>query len=105
MRSPQIREIRLKYTMSMITASTWVPRGYAATYPKKYDVDEIELARISKLAKLQLDDAKADFDNANAGREEPTATENSSEGERGARPPRSQGYIHGQSWCWFMNVF
>lgn len=91
--------------MSMITASTWVPRGYAAAYPKKYDVDENELARISKLAKLQLDDAKADFDNVNAGREHKTATENSSEDEIGARPPRSQGYIYGQSWSGFMNRY
>lgn len=91
--------------MSMITASTWVPRGSASAYPKKYDVDESELARISKLAKLQLDDAKADLDNANAGREDETATENSSDEERGARLPRSQGYLHGQSWCGFLNLF
>lgn len=47
--------------MSMITASTWVPRGAAATFPTKYDVDEKELARISRLAKLQLEDAKDDL--------------------------------------------
>ena len=44
--------------MSMITASTWVPRGAAAAFPVKYEVDEDELARISKLAKLQLEDAR-----------------------------------------------
>ena len=82
--------------MSMITASTWVPRGSAAAYPKKYDVDENELARISKLARLQLDDAKAEFDNVNAGREEKTATENGSDEEdRGAHLPQSNGYVHG----------
>lgn len=91
--------------MSMITASTWVPRGCAAVYPKKYDVDENELARISKLAKLHLDDAKADLENSNAEREETTATENSSEEERGAPLPRSQGYIHGQSRYCFMDVY
>lgn len=81
--------------MSMITASTWVPRGSAAAYPKKYDVDENELARISKLARLQLDDARAEFDNANAGREETTATGNSSDEEdRGAHLPQSNGYVH-----------
>ena len=47
--------------MSMITASVWVPRGAPAEFPTKYDVDEKELARISKLAKLQLDDAKEDL--------------------------------------------
>ncbi|KAL9604828.1 MAG: hypothetical protein Q9219_000276 [cf. Caloplaca sp. 3 TL-2023] len=50
--------------MSMITASTWVPRGAAARFPTKYDVDEKELARISRLAKLQLEDAKEDLGNA-----------------------------------------
>ena len=40
--------------MSMITAALWVRRGAAAVFPEKYDVNEDELARISKLAKLQL---------------------------------------------------
>jgi periodic tryptophan protein 1 len=48
--------------MSMITASAWVPRGYAASFPTRYDVDDKELARISKLAKLKLDDAQEDLD-------------------------------------------
>ncbi|KAG8527023.1 uncharacterized protein KY384_008452 [Bacidia gigantensis] len=52
--------------MSMITAVTWVPRGAAAAFPTKYDVDEQELARISKLAKLQLDDAKEDLEDSKA---------------------------------------
>ena len=47
--------------MSMITASLWVPRGAAAAYPKSYDIDEDELARISNLAKLQLEDARIDL--------------------------------------------
>ncbi|KAF2799114.1 periodic tryptophan protein-like protein [Melanomma pulvis-pyrius CBS 109.77] len=50
--------------MSMITATTWVPRGFAAPFPSKYVFDEDEYARISKLAKLQLDDAKEDLDDA-----------------------------------------
>lgn len=48
--------------MSMITASLWVARGAPAAYPKKYDVDERELERISALARLQLDDAKQDLE-------------------------------------------
>lgn len=52
--------------MSMITATTWVPRGYAAPFPTKYVFDEEEYARISKLAKLELDDAKEDLDEARA---------------------------------------
>lgn len=54
--------------MSMITASAWVPRGAAAAFPTKYDMDETELARISKLAKLQLADAEDDLDDARNGR-------------------------------------
>jgi periodic tryptophan protein 1 len=44
--------------MSMITATAWVPRGFAAPFPSKYTFDEEEFERISKLAKLELDDAK-----------------------------------------------
>jgi periodic tryptophan protein 1 len=50
----------------MITASTWVPRGYAAAFPTKYVFDEEEYARISKLAKLELDDAKEGLEEAKA---------------------------------------
>lgn len=48
----------------MITATTWVPRGHAAAFPTKYVFDEDEYARISKLAKLELDDAKEDLEDA-----------------------------------------
>lgn len=48
----------------MITASLWVPRGAAAVIPVKYDIDEDELARVSKLAKLQLEDAQEDLEAA-----------------------------------------
>ncbi|MCJ1478481.1 hypothetical protein MMC13_007161 [Lambiella insularis] len=51
--------------MSMITAIAWVPRGCAATFPTKYVVDDHELARISKLAKLKLDDANEDLEHGN----------------------------------------
>ena len=49
---------------SMITALAWVPRGHAAAFPTKYAFDEEEYARISKLAKLELDDAKEDVGRA-----------------------------------------
>ena len=78
--------------MSMITASVWVPRGAAAAFPTKYDVDELELARISKLAKLQLEDAKNDLDDAKNGHDNEEGTEESSDVEdNGAALPRSQG--------------
>lgn len=50
--------------MSMVTATQWVPRGQAAAYPTKYVFDEGEYARISKLAKLELDDAKEGLEDA-----------------------------------------
>lgn len=50
--------------MSMITAAQWVPRGFAAPFPKKYTLDESEFARIAELAKLQLDDAEEDLKEA-----------------------------------------
>lgn len=78
--------------MSMITASAWVPRGSAAAYPTKYDVDEHELARISKLAKLQLEDAKDDLDDVSKGHKSEGAAEESSGAEGdGVLLPRSHG--------------
>ncbi|KAF4309652.1 hypothetical protein GTA08_BOTSDO02426 [Botryosphaeria dothidea] len=53
--------------MSMITATTWVPRGFAAPFPQKYLFDDDEFERISQLARLQLNDAKEDFDDAKNG--------------------------------------
>lgn len=50
--------------MSMITATAWVPRGYAAAFPTKYVFDEEEYERIAQLAKLQLDDANEDLEEA-----------------------------------------
>ncbi|KAI0428426.1 WD domain-containing protein [Xylaria sp. FL1042] len=53
---------------SMITTSAWVPRGFAAPFPSKYNFDEAEFERIAELAKLQLDDANDDLEEAQAGR-------------------------------------
>ena len=47
--------------MSMVLATAWVRRGIAAPFPKKYQIDEAELGRISQLARLQLEDAQADL--------------------------------------------
>lgn len=52
--------------MSMVTATAWVPRGFAAPFPTKYEFDEAEFDRIAKLAKLQLDDAQEDLEEAEA---------------------------------------
>ncbi len=50
--------------MSMTLATTWVRRGVAAQFPTKYQVDEAELDRISRLARLQLEDAQEDLENS-----------------------------------------
>ena len=79
--------------MSMITASLWVPRGAAAAFPEKYDVDEDELARISKLAKLQLEDAKEDLSHAQNGHEGETETEDSNAEEKGVSLEHSHALV------------
>ena len=48
----------------MVLATTWVRRGVAAPFPQKYQIDEAELGRISKLARLQLEDAQEDLTTA-----------------------------------------
>lgn len=50
--------------MSMVTATAWVPRGFAAPFPTKYEFDEAEFERIAELAKLQLDEAQEDLEEA-----------------------------------------
>ena len=65
LRWPQKRhESNTTFAMSMITATAWVPRGFAAPFPSKYVFDDDEYERISKLAKLQLDDAKEELEEA-----------------------------------------
>ncbi|KAK8048974.1 WD40-repeat-containing domain protein [Apiospora phragmitis] len=49
---------------SMITTASWVPRGFAAPFPKKYTFDEAEFERIAELAKLQLNDANEELEEA-----------------------------------------
>ncbi|KAK4099734.1 WD40 repeat-like protein [Parathielavia hyrcaniae] len=56
---------------SMITATAWVPRGFAAPFPTKYNFDEDEFERIASLAKLHLDDAKEDLEDAQKKEAEP----------------------------------
>jgi periodic tryptophan protein 1 len=63
---------------SMITTTTWVPRGFAAPFPTKYNFDEEEFERIASLAKLQLDDAKEDLEEA----QENEATPEKSSGKK-----------------------
>ena len=53
--------------MSMITTSAWIRRGVAAQFPTKYEIDENEMSRISKLARMQLEDAQGDLSAAQEG--------------------------------------
>jgi len=69
--------------MSMITASLWVSRGAAATFPTKYDIDEDELSRISTLAKLQLEDAQESLEAAKMDGKGGEETEDSDADEEG----------------------
>lgn len=53
---------------SMITTTAWVRRGVAAQFPTKYEIDEEEMNRISKLARMQLEEAQDDLSAAKAGK-------------------------------------
>ncbi|RAH50847.1 rRNA-processing protein PWP1 [Aspergillus brunneoviolaceus CBS 621.78] len=46
---------------SMITTAAWVRQGVAAQFPTKYEINEEEMDRISKLAKMQLEEAQGDL--------------------------------------------
>ena len=82
--------------MSMITASVWVPRGAAANFPTKYEVDEKEFNRIAKLAKLQLEDAQDNLAHAERTEKAGFETDESSENEKQSSValPKSQGCEH-----------
>lgn len=77
----------------MITASIWVPRGAPAVFPVKYEIDEAELARISKLAKLQLEDAQFDLDEARNRKVARASADISSEEDETRQVLQSQGYV------------
>ncbi|KAK6203502.1 periodic tryptophan protein 1 [Scheffersomyces amazonensis] len=50
----------------MISSSAWVPRGFASEFPEKYELDDEEMERITAMANLELNDAKADLEEAQA---------------------------------------
>ncbi|KAI0898471.1 WD40 repeat-like protein [Annulohypoxylon nitens] len=77
---------------SMITTSTWVPRGFAAPFPAKYDFDEDEFERIANLAKLQLDDANEDLQEAQEdGDEEEDKSDEKEAGDPNEKPSSDNG--------------
>lgn len=52
----------------MITTTAWVRRGVAAQFPVKYEIDEQEMNRISKLARMQLEEAQDGLNAAKDGK-------------------------------------
>ncbi|KAG7895582.1 hypothetical protein KL935_000480 [Ogataea polymorpha] len=46
----------------MISASCWVPRGYASEFPEKYELTDEEMNRIEQMANLQISEAQAGLD-------------------------------------------
>lgn len=70
----------------MTLAARWVRRGVAAEFPQKYEVDEAELGRIEKLARLQLQDAQEDLDAAQRKATDDDEEESDDEDEEAGAP-------------------
>ncbi|CAE6415380.1 unnamed protein product [Rhizoctonia solani] len=49
----------------LISSIAWVRRGVAAENPEKYNLDEKELERVQKLARIELEDAQVELQRAN----------------------------------------
>ncbi|KAH3682085.1 hypothetical protein WICPIJ_006954 [Wickerhamomyces pijperi] len=45
----------------MLSATTWVPRGFSAEFPEKYELNDEEMERINKLAQLEINDAQEEI--------------------------------------------
>lgn len=81
----------------MITATAWVPRGFAAPFPTKYTFDEEEFQRIAELAKLQLDDAQDELEEARQAVEgngaDAMVEDDGSDDEAPTKAVKSKGYV------------
>ncbi|KAL5526494.1 PWP1 [Sanghuangporus sanghuang] len=49
---------------SLISSVSWVKRGIAAQHPAKYNLDELELERVSALARIEIEDARVELERA-----------------------------------------
>jgi len=49
---------------NLISSVAWVKRGVAAQHPTKYVLDDAELERVSKLARIELQDARKELEKA-----------------------------------------
>lgn len=56
--------------MSLISATSWVPRGFASEFPIKYEFDDEEMDKIAGLARLQLKEAQDDWEDEEEEEEE-----------------------------------
>jgi periodic tryptophan protein 1 len=81
----------------MITATAWVPRGFASPFPTKYTFDEEEFQRIAELAKLQLDEANDDLvearNIANGNGADTLMDEDNSDNDAPAKNIKSKGFV------------
>ena len=55
---------------SLTTALAWVPRSKSKAHPTKYVLDESELERVSKMARIKLDEAQLQLAEAQAAEQE-----------------------------------
>lgn len=46
---------------SLISCTSWVRRGVSAPNPEAYEVDESEIERISTLARINIEEARAEL--------------------------------------------
>lgn len=82
--------------MSMITATAWVQRGFAAPFPTKYHLDDEELERISRLAQLQLKDAKEGLEEARKGGDKESEAEGTDDEDNGVTIGRLNECVESQ---------
>ncbi|KAG8798466.1 hypothetical protein FRC17_007417, partial [Serendipita sp. 399] len=60
---------------TLVSALAWVKRGVAAEHPIKYEVDEKEVARVSELAREELDVLRGEGEEDDGGEEEEEGNE------------------------------
>ncbi|KAH3671429.1 hypothetical protein WICMUC_004609 [Wickerhamomyces mucosus] len=63
----------------MLSATTWVPRGFASEFPEKYELDDQEMERITKLAQLEINDAQKNIKAIETGEDDDTEEQNDDE--------------------------
>jgi hypothetical protein len=49
---------------NLISCVSWVRRGVSVQHPSKYVLDDVELERVSALARIELEDARVELERA-----------------------------------------